>query len=142
MTEIGLRVLVVDDERAIRKFLRAALNAQGYIVYEASNGEEALKAMREKSYDVIILDVRMPEMSGIQVMTELRKLDPFIEVIIMTGYASVDNAKKIMELGAYDYMLKPYNIEELMEKIEAAYDRKCARQQLIGAGQKNTRDDS
>ena len=89
------------------------LAVRGLEVSTIGEGKEALKELREKSYDVIILDVRMPGMTGIQVMTELRKLDPFIEVIIMTGYASVDTAKKIMELGAYDYLLKPYNIEEL-----------------------------
>jgi len=129
----GPKILVVDDEERFRTIMAKLLAVRGLEVFTIGEGEEALKALREKSYDVIILDVRMPGMTGIQVMTELRKLDPFIEVIIMTGYASVDTAKKIMELGAYDYMLKPYNIEELMEKIEAAYDRKCARQQLIGA---------
>ncbi len=108
------------------------LMVRGLEVSTAGDGKEALKELREKSYDVLILDVRMPGMSGIEVMMELRKLDPFIEVIIMTGYASVDTAKKITELGAYDYMLKPYNIDDLMEKIEAAYDRKLARQKLIG----------
>ena len=127
------KVLIVDDEERFRTTMCKLLTVRGLEVFTLGEGKEALKELREKSYDVIILDVRMPEMTGIQVMTELRKLDPFIEVIIMTGYASVDTAKKIMELGAYDYMLKPYNVEELMEKIEAAYDRKCARQQLIGA---------
>ena len=129
----GPKILVVDDEERFRTIMAKLLAVRGLEVSTIGEGEEALKAMREESYDVIILDVRMPGMTGIQVMTELRKLDPFIEVIIMTGYASVDTAKKIMELGAYDYLLKPYNIDELMEKIEAAYDRKCARQQLIGA---------
>ncbi len=129
----GPKILIIDDEERFRTTMAKLLTVRGLEVSTIGDGETALKELREKSYDVIILDVRMPGMSGIQVMAELRKLDPFIEVIIMTGYASVDNAKKIMELGAYDYLLKPYNIDELMEKIEAAYDRKCARQQLIGA---------
>ncbi len=126
------KILIVDDEERFRTTMCKLLTVRGLEVSTIGEGKEALNELREKSYDVIILDVRMPGMTGIQVMTELRKLDPFIEVIIMTGYASVDTAKKIMELGAYDYMLKPYNVEELMDKIEAAYDRKCARQQLIG----------
>lgn len=108
------------------------LTARGLEVSSMGDGKEALKELREKSYDVLILDIRMPGMGGIEVMAELRKLDPFIEVIIMTGDASVDTAKRITELGAYDYLLKPYNIDDLMERIEAAYDRKCARQKLIG----------
>jgi DNA-binding NtrC family response regulator len=131
------KILIVDDEERFRTTMCKLLTVRGLEASAIGEGKEALKELREKSYDVIILDVRMPGMSGIQVMTELRKLDPFIEVIIMTGYASVDTAKKIMELGAYDFLLKPYNIDELMEKIEAAYDRKCARQQLIGGGPKS-----
>jgi DNA-binding NtrC family response regulator len=130
------KILIVDDEERFRTTMCKLLTVRGLEASAIGEGKEALKELREKSYDVIILDVRMPEMSGIQVMAELRKLDPFIEVIIMTGYASVDTAKKIMELGAYDYLLKPYNIDELMEKIEAAYDRKCARKQLIGGAPK------
>jgi DNA-binding NtrC family response regulator len=130
------KILIVDDEERFRTTMCKLLTVRGLEASTIGEGKGALKELREKSYDVIILDVRMPEMSGIQVMAELRKLDPFIEVIIMTGYASVDTAKKIMELGAYDYLLKPYNIDELMEKIEAAYDRKCARKQLIGGAPK------
>lgn len=134
------KILIVDDEERFRTTMCKLLAVRGLEASTTGDGKEALKELREKSYDVVILDVRMPEMSGIQVMTELRKLDPFIEVIIMTGYASVDTAKKIMELGAYDYMLKPYNVEELMEKIDEAYDRKCARKQLIGGAPKSPGD--
>ncbi len=126
------KIFIVDDEERFRTTMSKLLMVRGLEVSTAGDGKEAFKELREKSYDVLILDVRMPGMSGIEVMMELRKLDPFIEVIIMTGYASVDTAKKITELGAYDYMLKPYNIDDLMEKIEAAYDRKLARQKLIG----------
>ncbi|HTY24399.1 MAG TPA: response regulator [Desulfomonilaceae bacterium] len=132
------KVLIVDDEERFRTTMCKLLTVRGLEASSVGSGKEALKELRENSYDVVILDVRMPEMSGVQAMAELRKLDPFIEVIIMTGYASVDTAKKIMELGAYDYMLKPYNTDELIEKIEAAYDRKCTRQQLIGSEQNNT----
>jgi DNA-binding NtrC family response regulator len=131
------KVLIVDDEERFRTTMSKLLAVRGLEVSSMGDGKEALKELREKSYDVLILDIRMPGMGGIEVMTELRKVDPFIEVIIMTGYASVDTAKKITELGAYDYLLKPYNIEDLMERIEAAYDRKCARQKLIGE-QKNS----
>jgi len=136
----GPKILIVDDEERFRTTMGKLLTVRGLEVSTFGEGEKALNELREKSYDVIILDVRMPGMTGIQVMTELRKLDPFIEVIIMTGYASVDTAKKIMELGAYDYLLKPYNIDDLMEKIEAAYDRKCARQQLIGTKKDSSED--
>jgi len=108
------------------------LAARGFDVRTAGSGPEALEILKENSYDVLILDVRMPEMCGVDVLAEVRKINSEIEVIIMTGYASVDTAKEIMKLGAYDYMLKPYNIEELVEKVEAAYDRKIARKKLAG----------
>ncbi len=127
------RVLIVDDEERFRNTMCKLLAIRGLAATTAGSGTEALEKLRDDRYDVTILDVRMPEMSGVQVLAEIRKIDPEVEVIVMTGYASVDTAKEIMKLGAYDYLLKPYEIEELMEKIEAACDRKEARKRLTGA---------
>jgi DNA-binding NtrC family response regulator len=126
------RVLIVDDEERFRTTMCKLLTVRGLTATTAGSGTEALEKLKENAYDVAILDVRMPEMTGVQVLSEIRKLDSEVEVIIMTGYASVDTAKEIIKLGAYDYMLKPYEIDELMEKIEAAYDRKIARKRLTG----------
>jgi DNA-binding NtrC family response regulator len=124
------KILIVDDEERFRNTMRKLLSIEDYDASVAGSGSEALDALRENSYDLVILDVRMPEVSGVQVLSEIKKLDPTIEVIIMTGYASVDTAKEIMKLGAYDYLLKPYAISELLEKIDAAYERKLGRRQL------------
>ena len=124
------RVLIVDDEERFRNTMCKLLTVRGVDAQTAGSGPEALEVLKSGSYDVLILDVRMPEMSGVEVLSEIRRINPEIEVIIMTGYASVDTAKKIMGLGAYDYMLKPYDTEELMEKIEAAFDRKVGRKRL------------
>ncbi len=124
------RILIVDDEERFRNTMSKLLTVEGYEVSIAGTGPEALEMLRQNLHDLVILDVRMPEMNGVQVLSEIKKIDVSLEVIIMTGYASVDTAKEIMKLGAYDYLLKPYAIAELLEKIDAAYDRKMARQKL------------
>lgn len=128
------KVLIVDDEERFRTTMCKLLTVRGLEAVTAGTGKEALEKLRQYPYDVVILDVRMPEMGGVQVLSEIKRIDPQAEVIIMTGYASVDSAKEIMKLGAYDYVLKPYSIEELMEKIEGAYDRKMSRIRLTGGG--------
>ncbi len=125
-------VLIVDDEERFRNTMCKLLTVRGLAADTAGSGPEALEILKSGSHDVLILDVRMPDMSGVEVLSEVRKINPEIEVIIMTGYASVDTAKEIMKLGAYDYMLKPYATDELLEKIEAAFDRKKARKSLTG----------
>ncbi len=132
MTSPKTRVLIVDDEERFRTTMSKLLIVRGLEASTAGSGKEALEALKTSLYDVIILDIKMPGMGGVEVLAEIKKIDPFIEVIVMTGYASVDTAKKITELGGYDYMLKPYNIDELMEKIDAAHERKMARTQLVG----------
>jgi len=127
------KVLIVDDEERFRATMCKLLTVRGLKAVTAGSGKEAIEKLRQNPYDVVILDVRMPEMGGVQVLSEIKKIDPQAEVIIMTGYASVDTAKEIMKLGAYDYVLKPYSVEELMDKIEAAYDRKMSRIRLTGS---------
>jgi DNA-binding NtrC family response regulator len=126
------RVLIVDDEERFRNTMCKLLTVRGVAAETADSGMKALEVLKSGAYDVLILDVRMPDMSGVDVLAEIRKINPEVEVIIMTGYASVDTAKEIMRLGAYDYMLKPYDTEQLVEKIEAAFDRKMARKSLTG----------
>jgi len=131
-------ILIVDDEERFRITMNKLLRVRGLEATMAGSGPEAIEQLKQRQFDVVILDVRMPEMGGVHVLSELKKIDPELEVIIMTGYASVDTAKEIMKLGAYDFMLKPYAIEELVEKIEAAFDRKTARRKLVGEPTKKT----
>jgi DNA-binding NtrC family response regulator len=121
----------VDDEDRFRITMSKLLTVRGLEASTAGSGKEALAELKTRSYDVIILDMKMPDMGGVEVLAEIKKIDPFIEVIVMTGYASVDTAKKITELGGYDYLLKPYDIDELVEKIDSAHERKIARTQLV-----------
>ncbi len=121
------KILVVDDEARFRTTLSKRLAVRGLEVVTVGSGKEAIEELKSKPYDVIVLDVKMPEMDGIEALAEIKKINPGAEVIILTGHASVDTAMEIARLGGYDYLLKPSSIEELMEKIDTAYERKLTR---------------
>jgi DNA-binding NtrC family response regulator len=129
------KVLLVDDEERFRLTLSKLLAVRGLDVVTLGSGREALEELKNHRYDVILLDVRMPEMNGIEVLAEVKKMDPTLEVIILTGHASVDAAVDIMKLGGYDYLLKPCSVEELMDKIEGAYERKLAKEKRLPKGE-------
>lgn len=120
-------ILIVDDEERFRKTLGKLLSARGLEVRTAAGGEEALELLKECESDVILLDVKMPGMDGITALAEMKRLHPGVEVLVLSGHASVDTAKEIIELGGYDYLLKPYSIDDLLVKIDAAHERKQAR---------------
>jgi DNA-binding NtrC family response regulator len=128
------RILIVDDEERFRQTLAKLLTVRGLDVTTLGSGQEALDALGQGEFDVMVLDVRMPGMNGIETLAKVKKLNPMVEVIILTGHASVDAAVDIMKLGGYDYLLKPASIEELMDKIEAAFERKQAREQRAQKG--------
>lgn len=121
------RVMIVDDEERFRNTLKKLLIADGLDAHAVGSGKEAIEEMKKKEYDVILLDVKMPEMNGIEALAELKKINRGVEVIMLTGHASVDVAVEIMRLGGYEYLLKPCPVEEIMEKIESAFERKLAR---------------
>ena len=122
------KVLIVDDEERFRSNLVKLLGVKGLEAVAVGSGMEAVKEIAERPYDVIILDVKMPEMDGIQTLEEIKKIHASLEVIILTGHASVDVAVEIMKLGGYEYLLKPYSTEELVDKIERAFERKQVRE--------------
>ena len=119
-----LTVLLVDDEDRFREALSRQLSVRGFDVLSAANGESALKMVHKNKVDVTILDQKMPGMDGTQTFNEIKKIDPSIEIIMLTGQATVGNALEIMKQGAFDYIMKPMNIDELLFKIEDAYTRK------------------
>jgi DNA-binding NtrC family response regulator len=122
------KVLLVDDEERFRLTLAKLLTVRGLKVTTLGSGREALDALQQDPYDIIVLDVRMPGMDGIETLAEIKKISPMTEVIILTGHASVDAAVDIMKLGGYDYLLKPCSVEDLTDKIDAAFERKLARE--------------
>jgi DNA-binding NtrC family response regulator len=121
------KVLIVDDEDRFRTTLRKLLTVREMEVMDVGSAKDAFSELEKNLYDVILLDVKMPEMNGIEALGKIKKLYPGVEVIILTGHASVDAAVEIMKLGGYEYLLKPCPIDELAGKIESAWERKIAR---------------
>ena len=107
------KILVVDDERSHRRMIEAVLSAEGYEIAQADNGQAAIDAVAEKFYDLVIMDIRMPELGGIEALKKIKALSPGIPIIIMTAYASVGTAVVALKSGASDYLTKPLDIEEL-----------------------------
>ena len=107
------RILVADDEESIRWVLSKALNKQGYEVDLAENGQDALLLSRRSSYDLAILDIKMPGMTGLDLLNKLQEHSPQTLVVIMTAESSMKNAVEAMKRGAYDYITKPFDLEAL-----------------------------
>lgn len=125
------RILIVDDEERFRITLGKLVADRDMDVVTVGSGMEALEEVKHKLYDVIILDIKMPGLSGIETLSEIKKINPGIEVILLTGHASVDTALDGMRRGAYDYLKKPCPIEELMEKVNGAYELKASRDERL-----------
>lgn len=117
-------VLVVDDEPDFRDSLIKRLKKRNLNVYGAGSGEEALAVLKEEAVDVVVLDVKMPGMSGIDALSAIKRLRPLVEVIMLTGHASVEVAMEGMEMGAFDYLMKPMDIDELLYKLQDACKKK------------------
>lgn len=121
------RLLVVDDEANLRAVLRDILSLMGYHVGEAESGLEALKLLEISSYDLMLLDIRMPGMNGVEVMNRVRESYPEMSIIILTAHATLESAVAAVKLGAVDYMLKPFNIEDLGTTISQALKERSQR---------------
>jgi DNA-binding NtrC family response regulator len=128
----AFRTLVVDDEEDFLETLVNRLNKRKIDTTGAKSGEEALELMKQKLFDVVILDVKMPGgMDGIEALREMKKLQPLAEVLLLTGHASVETSIEGMKLGAFDYLLKPVKLEELLVKLAEAFEKKDAHDQKI-----------
>lgn len=113
-------ILVADDEAVILKIIKEELISEGYRVDTASDGEEASIKVKEKEYDLLILDNKMPKMNGIDVLKEVKNFNPKIIVIMMTAFGTINNAVEAMKLGAYDYITKPFENNDLLYKVKQA----------------------
>jgi DNA-binding response OmpR family regulator len=116
-----IRVLMVDDEEQFRASTSKILTKKGYKTTMAASGEEAIRILQEKPYDVVILDIKMPGMDGHEALTQIKKIRPQAQVIMLTGHGTVDSAKETLVTGAYDYLGKPCDIDLLAAKINDAY---------------------
>ncbi len=122
-------VLVVDDDPAHRTMLRTLLAGWGYGVLEADDGSTAIEKVHERAFDLILMDIRMIKVSGLQALAEIRAFNPAIPVIIMTAYSSVESAVEAMKGGAYDYLTKPLDFDELRIVMERAMDHRMLREE-------------
>ncbi len=125
------RVLLVDDEKEFVESLSERLTLRDYDVGISTSGEDALEKVKGYNYDVVILDVLMPGLSGIETLREIKKVKPLTEVIMLTGNATVETGIEGMKLGALDYLMKPCNTEELVDKIDMAQQRKYEHEERI-----------
>ena len=127
------RILIVDDEKDFTESLADRLALRDYDVSTSFSDEEALEKLKTYNLDVVILDVQMPGLDGIETLREIKKIKPLTEVIMLTAHATVETAIKGMQLGAFDYLMKPCDNEELVSKIDRGYERKADQEERIRA---------
>lgn len=125
------QLLLVDDEERFLKTTKILLEKKGLDVFTATNGLEAIRILDEHRIDVVILDVKMPGIDGVEVLRKTKQKYPLLEVIMLTGHASVESAVEGLKLGAFDYVMKPCDIMDLLDKVNQAYDKKQAMEDKI-----------
>ena len=126
-----IKVLLVDDERDFVETLAQRLEVRDFAVTTAFGGDEALDLIKEREFDVVVLDVLMPGKNGIETLNEIKELKPLTPVIMLTGNTTVETAIEGMKLGAYDYLMKPTETEDLVEKITKAFNLKSEHEDRI-----------
>src|SRR5271165_2334509 len=120
----GLRVLFADDEKSLQEFMRSELPRLGHEVVVCPDGRAALKALEKSTFDAAILDLRMPGLTGIEVLEQIRQISPDTEAIVMTGHASMETAIDAVRLGAFDYITKPCKLAELQTLLERVAEKR------------------
>jgi DNA-binding NtrC family response regulator len=130
----NLKVLIADDEVEFASTIVARLNLRSFAASMANSGKAALAAIEQECPDVLLLDLKMPDLDGLEVLASLKEKYPTLAVIILTGHGSFEAGRKGMELGAYDYIMKPVDLNLLMTKIEDAFQAKNAPSQGRGSG--------
>jgi DNA-binding NtrC family response regulator len=127
----GFRVLLVDDEADFLDTLVKRMNKRNVSAHGVGRGEDAIAYLDQNEVDVVVLDVKMPGMDGIETLREVKKKYPLTEVIMLTGHASMEVAIEGMELGAFDYLMKPIDLDDLLYKVEDAYKKKSIQETKI-----------
>src|SRR5215813_7351128 len=127
----SLRVLFVDDEKSLQEFMRSELPRLGHEVTVCPDGRAALKVLEKNTFDAAILDLRMPGMTGIEVLEHLKKVSPDTEAIVMTGHASTDTAIQAMRLGAFDYITKPCKLAEIEAILAKVAEKRILQHQNL-----------
>ncbi len=115
-------ILIVDDEMEIREILRRVLEPT-YEIHEAASGKEALRRVQNEEFDVVTLDLSMPEISGIEVLKEIKRIKPGVEVVIVSGYGTLSKAKEAINYGAAGFISKPFNVADILSVIAKSYEK-------------------
>ena len=131
MVRIPTRVLLVDDEKDFVEMLSLRLKEAGEKVSAAYSGKECLDTLKKINIDVVILDIKMPGMDGMETLGEIRKRFPLVEVLMLTGHGSTETAVEGMKLGAFDYLMKPADFDDLTAKLQGARKRKDEQEERI-----------
>jgi len=116
------KIIVIDDDNSFRRVLEYNLQEEGYEVLCASSGEDGLALFRENNADLVITDVKMNGISGLDVLCAVKKISPEMRVIVVTAFGTADNAEAAMKLGAADYITKPFNRDRLKQAVRKAFD--------------------
>src|SRR6266700_3081491 len=119
-----VRILIIDDERDLCALLAEYLSSKGYVTEVAHDGMAGLEKFSKSRYHIVLCDIRMPKLSGIETLEAIKRQDLHVEVILLTAYGSVQTAVKALQLGAYDFIEKPVQLEKLTSVIERALDRR------------------
>ncbi len=131
MVKIPVKVLLVDDEKDFVEMLSLRLQEAGEKVFAAYSGKECLDTLDKTDMDVVVLDIKMPGMDGIDTLREIKKRFPLVEVILLTGHGSAETAVEGMKLGAFDYLMKPADFDDLTAKLQGARNRKDNQEERI-----------
>jgi len=131
MIKIPVKILIVDDEKDFVEMFSLRLTRQGEKVSAAYSGQEALDLLEKTQIDVVILDIRMPGMDGIETLKKIKATHPLVEVILLTGHGSTETAVEGMKEGAFDYLMKPSDFEDISAKLANAWKRKDKQEERI-----------
>ncbi|HHO47955.1 MAG TPA: response regulator [Desulfobacteraceae bacterium] len=126
-----LRVLVVDDETDFLEMTVKRMQKKGIDTVGVMSGNEAVEKISNENFDVVLLDVKMPGMDGIETLREIKRVKPLVEVIMLTGHASVESGIEGMKLGAFDYLMKPMELDKILETIQDAHKKKQLQEEKI-----------
>jgi DNA-binding NtrC family response regulator len=124
VTILLISILVVDDDNGVRDMLSSVLNDEGYVVEAVENGKEAVKACEKSVFEVALIDIELPDMKGTELLSKLKKMQPKMVKIIITGHPSLESAMKAVNERADGYLLKPFEVTELLEKIKKLLSEK------------------
>jgi DNA-binding NtrC family response regulator len=130
-----IKMMLVDDEERFLSTTQKLLTRKGYDVLTAISGKEALDVLKGRNIDVVILDVKMPGMDGITTLKEIKRLYPLVEVIMLTGHATVESAVDGLHAGATDYLMKPTDVDDLIQKAEEAFEKRQRLEEKIRLAQ-------